>query len=177
MPTCHAIADCTSRLYRGCPRRLCRGLAHRPAQCPRPPHQRPPRHRAESPEREPNEELALLRDEQLSKIPALDTLLRRSARVSAIQEALLQAGMKFRAGNFLMLVRALRCSRRPRGHASTKNPAIGWAALIIGGFPSLFLVSYRRQKRFEKFEELFPEAIDTWPAPSAPVTPSPPPSK
>src|SRR6202035_2082252 len=56
-----------------------------------------------APEREPDAELALLRDEQLSKIPALDTILRRSARVSAIQEALLQAGMKFRAGNFLLL--------------------------------------------------------------------------
>src|ERR1700758_3277239 len=56
-----------------------------------------------APEREPDAELALLRDEQLSKIPALDTILRRSARVSAIQEALLQAGMKFRAGNFLAL--------------------------------------------------------------------------
>src|ERR1700685_1289701 len=56
-----------------------------------------------APERDPNEELALLRDEQLSKIPALDTLLRRSARVSAIQESLLQAGMKLRAGNFLAL--------------------------------------------------------------------------
>jgi hypothetical protein len=56
-----------------------------------------------APERDPNEELALLRDEQLSKIPALDTLLRRSARVTAIQDALLQAGMKFRAGNFLLL--------------------------------------------------------------------------
>ena len=56
-----------------------------------------------APEREPDEELALLRDEQLSKIPAFDTLLRRSERVSAIQEALLQGGMKLRAGNFLML--------------------------------------------------------------------------
>jgi chromosome condensin MukBEF MukE localization factor len=56
-----------------------------------------------SAEREPAEELALLRDEQLSKIPALDSLLRRSARVSAIQDSLLQAGMKFRAGNFLLM--------------------------------------------------------------------------
>src|SRR6202046_5935099 len=56
-----------------------------------------------TPEREPDEELALLRDEQLSKIPAFDTLLRRSERVSAIQDALLQAGMKLRAGNFLVL--------------------------------------------------------------------------
>src|SRR5229473_6582345 len=56
-----------------------------------------------APERDANAELALLRDEQLSKIPALDTLLRRSARVSAMQDALLQAGLKYRAGNFLLL--------------------------------------------------------------------------
>jgi tight adherence protein B len=114
-----------------------------------------------APEREPNEELALLRDEQLSKIPALDTLLRRSARVSAIQEALTQAGMKFRAGNFLMLCVLCGTLAGLAAIIYTKNPAIGWAALVIGGILPYSLVSYRRQKRFEKFEELFPEAIDT----------------
>ena len=114
-----------------------------------------------APEREPDEELALLRDEQLSEIPALDSLLRRSARVSAIQEALLQAGMKFRAGNFLVLCLA---SGAVAGFAAlvwSRNPAITWAALIIGAFIPYASVSYRRQKRFEKIEELFPEAIDT----------------
>ena len=115
-----------------------------------------------APEREPDEELALLRDEQLSKIPALDTLLRRSARVSAIQESLLQAGMKFRAGNFLVM--CLICGG-VAGFAALAwsgwNPAIGWVALIIGAFLPYSFVSYRRQKRFEKIEELFPEAIDT----------------
>jgi tight adherence protein B len=114
-----------------------------------------------APEREPNEELALLRDEQLSKIPALDTLLRRSARVSAIQEALTQAGMKFRAGNFLLLCVLSGTLAGLAAIIYTKNPAIGWAALVIGGVLPYSLVSYRRQKRFEKFEELFPEAIDT----------------
>jgi tight adherence protein B len=114
-----------------------------------------------APEREPDEELALLRDEQLSKIPALDSLLRRSARVSAIQDALLQAGMKFRAGNFLVM--CLFCG----GAAGfitllwVRNPAIAWAALVIGAFIPYAFVSYRRQKRFEKIEALFPEAIDT----------------
>src|SRR5258708_19435533 len=56
-----------------------------------------------APERAPEEELALLRDEQLSQIPALDSLLRRSERVSAIQKVLAQAGMTMRAGNFLGL--------------------------------------------------------------------------
>src|SRR5271155_3470460 len=114
-----------------------------------------------APERDPNEELALLRDEQLSKIPALDTLLRRSARVSAIQEALLQAGMKFRAGNFLLLCVLFGVLAGLAAALYTKNPAIAWAALIIGSFLPYSFVSYRRQKRFEKFEELFPEAIDT----------------
>ena len=114
-----------------------------------------------APEREPNEELALLRDEQLSKIPALDTLLRRSTRVTAMQDALLQAGMKFRAGNFLALCAVCGIAAAFAVLALTKNPAIGWAALVIGSFLPYAVVSYRRQKRFEKIEELFPEAIDT----------------
>src|ERR1700676_393559 len=114
-----------------------------------------------APERDPNEELALLRDEQLSKIPALDTLLRRSERVSAMQESLLQAGMKLRAGNFLVLCLACGCAAAVAAVLWSRNPAIGWAALVVGSFLPYAVVSYRRQKRFEKIEELFPEAIDT----------------
>jgi tight adherence protein B len=114
-----------------------------------------------APERDPNEELALLRDEQLSKIPALDTLLRRSERVSAMQESLLQAGMKLRAGNFLVLCLACGCAAAVAAVLWSRNPAIAWAALVVGSFLPYAVVSYRRQKRFEKIEELFPEAIDT----------------
>jgi tight adherence protein B len=114
-----------------------------------------------APERAPDEELALLRDEQLSKIPALDTLLRRSARVSAMQDSLLQAGMKFRAGNYLALCAICGVFAGIAVIYLTKNPAIGWAALVIGAFLPYAFVSYRRQKRFEKIETLFPEAIDT----------------
>jgi tight adherence protein B len=114
-----------------------------------------------APEREPNEEFALLRDEQLSKIPAFDSLLRRSARVSAMQEALTQAGMKLRAGNFLVLcvLAGLLCAFAAL--VWSRNPAIAWTALIFGALLPYSFVSYRRQKRFEKIEELFPEAIDT----------------
>jgi len=114
-----------------------------------------------APERDPNEELALLRDEQLSKIPLLDTLLRRSARVSAMQDSLTQAGMKFRAGNFLVLCVSSGVLAALLILVLTKNPAIAWAALVIGSFLPYAVVSYRRQKRFEKIEELFPDAIDT----------------
>jgi tight adherence protein B len=114
-----------------------------------------------APERNPDEELALVRDEQLSRIPALDTLLRRSARVSAMQDSLLQAGMKFRAGNFLVLCAGCGVLAAFVVVVLTRNPAIAWAALVIGAFLPYAVVSYRRQKRFERIEELFPEAIDT----------------
>lgn len=114
-----------------------------------------------APEREANEELALVRDEQLSKIPVFDNILRRSARVSAMQDALMQAGMKFRAGNFLVICAVCGIAAGLVALLFTKNPAIAWAALVIATFLPYSVVSYRRQKRFEKFEELFPEAIDT----------------
>ncbi len=51
----------------------------------------------------PRETLALLRNEMLSRIPALDALLRRSERVSRLQMLLDQAGLSIRAGNLLIL--------------------------------------------------------------------------
>ena len=48
-------------------------------------------------------DMALLRDEVLSRIPAFDTLLRRSERVSLLQKMLAQGNIDVRAGNFLML--------------------------------------------------------------------------
>src|SRR5580658_3515391 len=53
-------------------------------------------------ERQPNEELALLRDEMLSRIPALDTLLRRSERMANFQTFLDQADLKLRVGTLLI---------------------------------------------------------------------------
>ncbi len=114
-----------------------------------------------APEREVEDESALLRDEQLSQIPALDTLLRRSQRVTAIQDSLLQAGMRMRAGNFLIVCLVCGVGAAVAAFAFTKNPAITWVAMIIAIVLPYALVSYRRQKRFEKIEELFPEAIDT----------------
>ncbi|HZQ25476.1 MAG TPA: type II secretion system F family protein [Terriglobales bacterium] len=114
---------------------------------------------------EPSEELALLRDETLSEIPALDNLLRRSERVTHLQDRIAQADMQFRAGNFIGLclacgiALALLLLLWNRG---TQYAAIlGWVGLILGFFIPYGYVSYKRSKRFEKFEELFPEAIDT----------------
>jgi tight adherence protein B len=117
--------------------------------------------------RQPSEELALLRDEMLSKIPALDTLLRRSSKISNLQPFLEQANLKIRAGNILVLCMISAVALAGAGFLAAgslpPNQALLFAAvgLVLGGFLPYSYASYRRTKRFQKFEELFPEAIDT----------------
>jgi tight adherence protein B len=114
-----------------------------------------------APERAAEEELALLRDEQLSKIPALDSLLRRSERVSALQKTLAQAGLDLRAGNFLGLCVAVAIACSIAAFVFSNKIEVAWLGLLVGFVLPYSYASYKRNKRFEKFEELFPEAIDT----------------
>jgi len=113
------------------------------------------------PERSPEDELALMRDEQLSQIPALDSLLRRSPRIAAIQKMLAQAGMNLRAGNFLGLCAMAGIAAAIVAYVLTRHIEIAWAAMLVGFLMPYSYVSMKRQKRFTKFDELFPEAIDT----------------
>jgi tight adherence protein B len=107
------------------------------------------------------EEAVILRDEQLSQIPALDTLLRRSERISAIQVMLEQGDTNLRAGNFLALCAVAALVAGLAALLWTGKAPIAWVAMLIGFLLPYSYASYRRTKRFEKFEELFPEAIDT----------------
>jgi tight adherence protein B len=114
-----------------------------------------------APERTGEEELALLRDEQLSQIPALDTLLRRSSRISDLQKMLAQADMSLRAGNFLGISALVGVAATIVAYLVSKRAEVAGIALLIGFVLPYSYASIRRNKRFEKFEELFPEAIDT----------------
>jgi tight adherence protein B len=114
-----------------------------------------------APERAPEEELALLRDEQLSQIPALDTFLRRSSRVSDLQKMLAQADISLRVTNFLGISALTGVAATIIAYVLSKRVDVAWIALLVGFVLPYSYASIRRNKRFEKFEELFPEAIDT----------------
>jgi len=114
-----------------------------------------------APERAPEDELALLRDEQLSEIPALDTLLRRSSRISDLHKMLSQAGMDMRAGNFLGFSALAGVAGALITYFLAKRVDVAWLGLLVGFVLPYAYVSIQRSKRFAKFEELFPEAIDT----------------
>ena len=113
------------------------------------------------PERAPEDELALLRDEQLSEIPAIDMLLRRSSRVSELQKMLAQGGWELRAGNFLGVSALAAVAAAVIAYILSRRIEVTWIAVLIGAVLPYAYASVRRNKRFEKFEELFPEAIDT----------------
>jgi tight adherence protein B len=113
------------------------------------------------PERAPEDELALLRDEQLSEIPAIDSLLRRSSWVSELQKMLAQGGWEMRAGNFLGVSALAAVAAAVVAYILSRRVDVTWIAVLIGAVLPYAYASVRRNKRFEKFEELFPEAIDT----------------
>ena len=106
-------------------------------------------------------DLALLRDEVLSRIPAFDTFLRRSERVSALQKLLAQGNVNVRAGNFLMLCGVSALVLGVAAFIAGGQFVFAWVGVLIGFFVPYAYASHMRSKRFAKFEEKFPEAIDT----------------
>jgi tight adherence protein B len=110
---------------------------------------------------QPSKDLALLRDEMLSKIPAFDTLLRRSERVSDLQSMLVQGDLNMRAGNLLMLCAVSAFVVGLIIFFVSNSLQFVLVGIIVGAVAPYSYASYRRSKRFQKFEELFPEAIDT----------------
>jgi tight adherence protein B len=106
-------------------------------------------------------DLALLRDEVLSRIPAFDTFLRRSERVSLLQKMLAQGNVDVRAGNFIMLCAVSAVTLAAIAFFAGGNVLFGWAGALVGFFVPYAYASHMRTKRFAKFEEKFPEAIDT----------------
>jgi tight adherence protein B len=106
-------------------------------------------------------DVALLRDEMMSRIPAFDTLLRRSERISALQEMLSQGDVNVRAGNFLIFCLLAAVVFGVAFMVAGGSVLFGWAGLVLGFFIPYAYASHRRAKRFQRFEEKFPEAIDT----------------
>jgi tight adherence protein B len=106
-------------------------------------------------------ELALLRDEMLSRIPAFDTFLRRSERVSQLQKVLAQGNVDIRAGNFLMVCGVSAVVLAIFAFIAGGSIVFAWAGALLGFFVPYAYAAHMRTKRFAKFEEKFPETIDT----------------
>ncbi len=107
-----------------------------------------------------SQELALLRDELLSEIPALNRLLSRSRRISRLQRYLSQADMKVRAGKFLLISACCGFGAYFVTYLGFRSIFLGLVIGIIFLLAPFGYAAYRRSRRFHQFEALFPEAID-----------------
>ena len=106
-------------------------------------------------------ESALVRDNLMSRIPALDELLRRSERVSMLQKMLNQGEVNIRPGNFLMICVLCSAVLGVVLFFAADNLLFGWAGALLGFFLPYAYASHMRSKRFQRFEEKFPETMDT----------------
>lgn len=106
------------------------------------------------------EELALLRDELMSEIPALDKLLKNSSTISDLQRFLLQADLRMKPGKFILIVCAAAICGGALGMVLSGSIVLGAVMFAVGGVLPFGVVAFLRDRRFRRFEKGFPEAID-----------------
>jgi tight adherence protein B len=111
-------------------------------------------------QRNPSEEIAVLRDELLSDIPAFNRMLTAWPRATAIQRVLTQADIKIRAGKFILICAAAAAITGSLLMLLTNSVIFAILGAAAGVMVPILYVSIRRNKRFAKFEEKFPEAIE-----------------
>jgi tight adherence protein B len=105
-------------------------------------------------------ELDLLRKEILSEIPALQRVLASSSYGLSLQQRLLQAQVNIRPGTFIILTIGMAGLGWVIGYGVTRHLVLTLLITFGAGALPLLFVNLARTKRFKKFENKFPEAID-----------------
>jgi tight adherence protein B len=108
----------------------------------------------------PTEEMGLLRQEVLSQIPALNRILLHVPLLTKLQIYIQQAAMEMTAGMLLLISFSAALFVLLIGVlAGVPDVLLAVVVAAAAGAPFV-VVSFKRQRRFSKFEELFPDAID-----------------
>lgn len=110
--------------------------------------------------RGPNPEIEILRDELLSGIPALNKLLAHWSHSSRLQVVLEQAGLKLRAGKFLLICACAAGAGGCLTLSFTRSVFFAVIGCAMGAALPVGYVFYLRRQRFKKFEVMFPQAIE-----------------
>ncbi len=110
--------------------------------------------------RNDSEELALLRDELLSEIPALNRILSRSHSVPRLRRFLSQADVRLKAGKFLLICVATTFLGGWITFLISNSLLFSMLGTFFGLMIPISYISVLRSRRFHKFEQEFPEAIE-----------------
>ena len=105
-------------------------------------------------------ELKLIRDDLLSDIPTLHSLLVRSSRMLRFREFLAQGGLKARPAKVILISAVLAAVGYLAVRMLLHSPMLGVAAACIAGVIPFAFVAIKRHRRLRAFERNFPEALD-----------------
>lgn len=105
-------------------------------------------------------ELKLIRDDLLSDIPTLHSLLVRWSWMLRFREFLAQGGMKARPAKVILISAVLAAVGYLAVGMILHSPILGVAAACIGGVVPFAFVAIKRHRRLRAFERNFPEALD-----------------
>jgi tight adherence protein B len=104
--------------------------------------------------------LTLARDEMLSSVPAVHRLMMHWQWTVRLQERIAQAGLRMKAGKLILMSACLGMGTFVLVGVFYPQFWVGVLLGIAGACVPSGVVSYLRQKRLQKFEERFPEALD-----------------
>ncbi len=108
----------------------------------------------------PGEELGLLRAEMLSQIPLLNRMLLRIPLLVRLHLFIQQADMKITAGMLLVASAASGLAVFLIGLLFGIATVLLVIAVAAACAAPVMVVAFKRSRRFSRFEELFPDAID-----------------
>jgi tight adherence protein B len=107
-----------------------------------------------------DEPQTILKDQSLSRIPALHRLLSRLTWSERIQAMIRQAGMRINVGTFVLSILVLGIATLAVVHYISNSLVVSLAAGVAGGALPCLYVLYKRKRRIEQFDESLPEALD-----------------
>lgn len=115
---------------------------------------------SEAGKRMPSPELDIIKSELLSDVPLFNRVLLQFSHTNRLKRLIGQANMKMKVSTFILLSLVFFAF----GVVVCNQLLNMWAVnILVGLFLSTFpllTVLYKRKKRFRKFEELFPEALE-----------------
>jgi tight adherence protein B len=110
--------------------------------------------------REPSPELDLLKKELLSDVPALNRILLQFSHSSRLKRLITQADIKLNVSTLILISLVLLALGYVVSYHFFPMPPINLVAGVFLALLPLFLLMYKRKRRFGRFEGLFPEALD-----------------
>jgi tight adherence protein B len=110
--------------------------------------------------RMPSPELDIIKSELLSDVPALNKLLLQFSHTNRLKKLISQADMKMKVSTFLLISLILFACGTVLSNQLLKIIPVNVLIGVLAGVIPFLLVLYKRNRRFRKFEELFPEALE-----------------